>query len=411
LWSSMNTCQAFSSNTQHTFVIGRDGTYYAWGENDYGQLGMGKTSGAFDEPQKLESWHPSPVVCFAAGVGTSTILTRDGHAYSWGYNSYGQLGQGHKENCDTPTRICHDNHETDPFMQIVSGQYHSMGLTKSGKVFAWGRNEHGQVGHEGDDTPTPKRVPLEGTIVSLACGYGHSVALLEDGTTYLWGVNTYGQLGQGHTATQKSPQLLSIKGSPGNETRVAKISCGASHTAFITKDGDFWICGRNDNCELGSGDTNHYYEPLKIDLPKRALHVACGWGHNLVIVEDGSLYGWGDNTQFQVGTKDCENKRTPVQIQLPFRADVDSSRRQVIQIGVGYKHSMAMTSDGSFFTWGSHDGELDHNDTRYISRVDKLALQPPLLYSQTENLFPVFLLLLDFLRPGFLSNVYYSHTQ
>jgi len=166
------------------------------------------------------------------------------------------------------------------------------------------------------------------------------------------------------------------------------------------KDGSFWICGRNDNYELGSGDTEHRKTPIQIQFSKRILHVACGWGHNLVIDEDGALHGWGDNTQFQVGTKDCDNKKHPVEICLPFSEDKDTSGMQVIQVGVGYKHSMAMTSDGSYFCWGSHSGELDQNDTRYITKMEEVQLQPPLLYSQTEKLFPLYLLLLDFLRPG-----------
>jgi len=396
----MNAFQTFSSNTQHTSVIGREGSLYVWGENDYAQLGLGKTSDAVDRPQKLENWHTSPVVCFAAGVGTSAILTRDGHAYSWGYNSYGQLGHGHARACETPTRILHENYETDPFTMMVSGQYHSLGLTRTGKVFAWGRNEHGQIGHAGEDTSAPKRVSLNGTVVSLACGYGHSAVLLDDGSMYVWGVNTYGQLGLGHTTTQRTPQQLKLTGQPGQvETKVAKIACGASHTAFITKDGSMWVCGRNDNCELGSGDTDHRYKPTKIEFPKRILHVACGWGHNLAISEDGSLYGWGDNTQYQVGTRDCTNKTTPVEITLPVRDNEDTSKRRVIQIGTGYKHSMAMTNDGSFFAWGSHSGEQDHTDPKYITRMEDVALQPPLLYVQTERVFPKYLLLLEFLYP------------
>jgi len=394
----MNTCHTFSSNTQHTFVIGRDNSFYVWGENDYGQLGLGKASDAVSQPQKLEPWHPAPVVCFAAGVGTSMMLTRDGHTYSWGYNSYGQLGHGHQNACETPTRIRHDNYETDPFTTIASGQYHSLGLTKSGKVFAWGRNEHGQVGHAGSDTPAPKHIPLKGTVVALACGYGHSIALLEDGTMYVWGVNTYGQLGLGHTNTQKTPQHLSIKGAPGEDTRVAKIACGASHTAFITKDGSLWACGRNDNCELGSGDTAHSYVPTRISLPKRVHHVACGWGHSLAILEDGSLYGWGDNTQYQVTTKDSGNRSHPVEIELPSQKGEDNTKRQVIQIGVGYKHSMAMTNDGSYFNWGSHSGELDQSALQTILKSD-VSLQPPLLYAQTAKLFPLYLLMQDFLHP------------
>jgi len=223
--------------------------------------------------------------------------------------------------------------------------------------------------------------------------------LLENGTMYLWGVNTYGQLGFGHVETQKSPQFLKIQGGAHSDTRVAKVACGASHTAFVMKDGSFWICGRNDNSELGCGHTAHQYVPIKIEFDTRILHVACGWGHNLVIDEAGVLYGWGDNTQFQVGTKDHDNKISPVKIQLPFGDDEQAS--PVVQIGVGYKHSMAMTSDGSYFTWGSHDGELEDSDTRFITRLD-LALQPPLLYSQSEKLFPVYLLLLDFLRPNWV---------
>jgi len=174
-----------------TVALTNDGKIYAWGDNTFGQLGNG-TNTASSTPQLIDV----PGVTFtkiACGSGHVMALSSDGQLYAWGLNDYGQLGNGTTENAKTPQPITVSG---VAFADISCGEKHSMALASDGELYTFGRNNLGQLGLAGitDDKLVPTK--LNGiAFTRISAGNGYSLALGTDGHLYVWGDNSYGQLG------------------------------------------------------------------------------------------------------------------------------------------------------------------------------------------------------------------------
>ncbi|MHB1297821.1 MAG: RCC1 domain-containing protein [Gemmatimonadaceae bacterium] len=177
-----------------------DGDAYCWGVNDYGQLGDGEPP----EPGK-HSAAPSRVVGglrFASlGVGgTACGVTHDALAYCWGWNPYGQLGDGTTVNSSSPVRVAGNLR----WASLSVGNAHSCGLTTDGAAYCWGSNVRGQFGNGStEDASTPQLIAGAGTYVALATGGNHTCGLTAAGTARCWGQNNYGQVGDGTAGSDR----------------------------------------------------------------------------------------------------------------------------------------------------------------------------------------------------------------
>jgi alpha-tubulin suppressor-like RCC1 family protein len=192
--------KAIAAGALHSLALTEAGEVYAWGH-----LGFKYAEGRLVAIEE----HPTPeiveivgsfgrVKTIAAGAGYSLALTDMGYVYAWGENRYGQLGLGDREDCFTPERV------PGLFMvkDIAAGECHSLALTEDGTVYAWGDNRVGQLGlgdRETQNCLTPRIVGKLGgeKIKDIAAGNFHSLALTEAGEVYAWGLNEYGQLGLG----------------------------------------------------------------------------------------------------------------------------------------------------------------------------------------------------------------------
>ncbi len=133
-------------------------------------------------------------------------LVSDGTMKSWGYNSYGQLGDGSTTQRNTPVSVS----GISTAVAITAGVFHTLALLSDGTVKAWGRNNYGQLG---DGTTTSNGTPVSvseiSDAVAIAAGFEHTCALLSDGTVKAWGLNNYGQLGDGTTTDSSTPVSVS----------------------------------------------------------------------------------------------------------------------------------------------------------------------------------------------------------
>ncbi|MBP9489374.1 hypothetical protein KBE88_01255, partial [Candidatus Saccharibacteria bacterium] len=140
----------------------------------------------------------------SAGSGHSLALDSEGQIYAWGYNDYGQLGNGDTTSSNTPVKVDASGVLAGKTIsQISAGGAHSLALDSEGQIYAWGYNDYGQLGN-GDTTSsnTPVKVDASGvlagkTISQISAGGAHSLALDSEGQIYAWGYNDYGQLGNG----------------------------------------------------------------------------------------------------------------------------------------------------------------------------------------------------------------------
>uniref|UniRef100_A0A803WCS5 HECT-type E3 ubiquitin transferase n=1 Tax=Ficedula albicollis TaxID=59894 RepID=A0A803WCS5_FICAL len=183
------------------------GTFFTWGQNSYGQLGLGKECPSQASPQRVKSLDGIPLAQVAAGGAHSFALSLSGAVFGWGKNSSGQLGLSDERDRESP---CHVKLlRSQKVVYISCGEEHTAVLTKSGGVFTFGAGSCGQLGHDSmNDEVNPRRVlELMGSEVSqIACGRHHTLAFVpSSGMIYAFGCGTRGQLGTGHTCNVKCP--------------------------------------------------------------------------------------------------------------------------------------------------------------------------------------------------------------
>ena len=321
----------FAAGGYHSLALKADGSLYDWGYNAYGQLGDGTTT-----DQHGAELIGTGYVAIAAGNGDTLALKADGSLYAWGWNSFGQLGDG------TTT----DQHGAEQigtgYVAIAAGTFHTLALKTDGSLYAWGHNDHGQLG---DGTTTDRHDPeLIGTgYVAIAAGGYHSLALKADGTLYGWGDNTYGQLGDGTTTDQLSPESIG--------TGYAAVATGYLHSLALKADGSLYAWGENGDGQLGDGTTARQHNPKQIGTGYAAI--AAGSLYSLALKTDGSLYAWGNNDNGQLGDGTTTGQLSPESIGTDCAA-----------IAAGTSHSLALKTDGSLCAWGRNDfGQLGDGTT------------------------------------------------
>ena len=337
----------------HSLALRRDGRVLTWGYNGYGQLGDGTTS---SQSFPLLIAAPTTVRVLAAGENHSLALTADGHVWAWGYNGYGQLGDSSTTSRSLPVQVRDESSAPlTGIIAIAAGQYHSLALRADGTLWTWGYNGYGQLG-TGDTTSqsTAQRVrdangaEITG-IVRIAAGDNYNLALRADGKVLAWGYNGYGQLGDGSTATRYRP-VLAIDRDGAPLTAIAKLAAGRNHSLALTSGGEVLAWGYNGLGQLGDGSTTNRPRADRAfgatGFPLSAIRdLAAGRDHNLVIAGDGSVLSWGSNDTGQLGAH--------VQDYSPVAVSV-AGATAAVRVAAGSAHSLALRADGTLLAWGDN---------------------------------------------------------
>uniref|UniRef100_UPI00398E325E probable E3 ubiquitin-protein ligase HERC6 isoform X2 n=1 Tax=Pristiophorus japonicus TaxID=55135 RepID=UPI00398E325E len=214
----------------HTLALCENGSVFGWGAGTYGQLGNGDCQRIVSRPRRVEGFRV-PIVQITCGRYHSLALSRDSAVYSWGQNSYGQLGLG--EGIYTQLRPQRVTSLTGiPVAQIAAGGRHSFALSLSGAVFSWGKNDHGQLGlKDTENKVSPCRVKQlkKLNVTYISCGNQHTAVLTKDGNVFTCGEGSSGQLGLSATTDVTTFQKVEH-----NQGEVSQIACGSYHTiAYI----------------------------------------------------------------------------------------------------------------------------------------------------------------------------------
>jgi len=338
-------CQ-ISVGKEHAMALGEGGRLFTWGKNDFGQLGTGD-----EENRALPVYTELPYETYIAQVacgGNFTLgLTKRGELWSWGrfqasnfprlftdtwcngYESKGEMGlKGVK------------------LAQVRAGDQHMGVLSKEGKLFTWGYNDFGQLGwglhgegRVGQQKPNQVKGQIEGEqIIDFACGGGHTICCTKSCRVFAWGSNTNGQLG--HAMKQCFPEPVEIPlGDP-----VAKVRAGWQCSAYITESARPIICGgvRAEgptiaDCQKTGEDGEAAPE---LNMPKGGgpqaesgvmdmvsttgvevmtdvvTEAAVGEAHGLLVCYDGTIRGWGYNRQKQaIGDESEDTFVKPQQVE------------------------------------------------------------------------------------------------
>ena len=316
---------------------------YSWGYNSYGQLGDGTTgnnSSANSKNYPLRIAPGDDWTQISCGIETSFAIRSDGKLFTWGNNNRGQLGIS----TSTFSRTLPAQLGTDSWISVKACGESVKAIRSDGKLFAWGLNSQGQLG---DGTYLNKSTPTQiGTDNWTAIADGadfaeHSVAIRSDGKLFAWGRNFNGQLGDG---TNTDNITLTQIGT--NNWTAA--STGTFFTLAIRSDGKLFAWGNNSMGELGDGTNTNRNIPTQIGTANWTA-ISCGQSHSLAIRSDGKLFAWGLNSQGQLGDGTNTNKNTPTQIGTDNWTAVAGGRY----------HSLAVRSDGKLFAWGNNSaGQL-----------------------------------------------------
>ncbi|KAL0828586.1 hypothetical protein Bca101_052264 [Brassica carinata] len=183
-------------------------------------------------------------------------------------------------------------------------------------VCSWGRGEDGQLGHgDAEDRSSPTQLSAldEHQIVSVTCGADHTVTYSQSRLeVYSWGWGDFGRLGHGNSSDLFTP--LPIKALHG--VRIKQIACGDNHCLAVTMEGEVQSWGRNQNGQLGLGNTEDSLVPQKIQAFEgvRIKMVAAGAEHTAAVTEDGDLYGWGWGRYGNFGLGDRNDRLVPERV-------------------------------------------------------------------------------------------------
>ena len=223
----------------------------------------------------------------------SLALRDDGTVWAWGYNYYGQLGDGTRTTRYTAVQVSGLSRIT----AIAGGGNHSLALKNDGTVWAWGYNEYGQLGNGSATTRyTAAQVSGLSGITAIAGGGNHSLALKNDGTVWAWGYNEYGQLGDGSTTTRYT--AVQVSGLSG----ITAIVGEGTHSLALKSDGTVWACGLNDVGQLGDGtrETTRI-TAVRVSGVSDVTAIAGGYNHSLALRDNGTVWAWGYNEYGQLG--------------------------------------------------------------------------------------------------------------
>uniref|UniRef100_A0A4W4EWM4 HECT domain-containing protein n=1 Tax=Electrophorus electricus TaxID=8005 RepID=A0A4W4EWM4_ELEEL len=254
---------AVSCGESHTLALNDKGQVFAWGQATDGQLGLTNIEDCIRVPRTVKCLSEAHIVQVTCGYRHSLALSRKGQIFSWGQNRYGQLGLGKEGNgVSTPQVI--QSLLGIPFAQIAAGGAHSFGLTLSGAVFGWGRNKFGQLGLNDDKDrcfPSLLKTLRSQKVVYICCGEDHTAALTKEGGVFTFGAGGYGQLGHNTTNHEVNPRkVFELMGNV-----VTQIVCGRQHSlAFIPSSGKIDSFGLGGNGQLGTRSTCNRKSPAPV---------------------------------------------------------------------------------------------------------------------------------------------------
>ena len=307
----------------HTAAICEDGTLY-WCINNLGNQ--------LAEPELTDrySWTPAPLPAGATptklvcGNNHMAALCEDGTLYVFGCNAFGQLGLGDTKRDTkrswTPAPLPAGAKPT----HLACGGEHTAALCEDGTLFVCGHNYHGQLGlgdTKGRPSWTPTPLPVGAKPMQLSCGGNHTAALCEDGRLYVCGSNVFGQLGLGKYTVRWSLWTLAPLPTGAAPTQIA---CGVHHTAALCEDGTLYVCGINENGQLGLGDRSsrvlYSWTPAPPPAGAKPTYLACGLAHTAALCEDGTLYVCGANDEGQLGLGDTTDRSSWTPAPLPAGA-------------------------------------------------------------------------------------------
>ena len=337
---------------------------------------------------------------------SSLYIDENGQLYTFGNNSYGQLGVGEKRdendnliNYSTPQKIIiGDNKKVSQagFFSFFNSELSSAyAITQDGELYTWGYNEGNALGLDNKNSIiwTPQKVtfPNDEKVTKIEIGYSFdpnlisAIALTELGNVYVWGDNSENQLGLGNSFADQAeittPQLLNI-----DNQQIVDISNSGQMQA-LTANGELYMWGYNDSGEVGVNTFDKYITtPTKVTFDTNTSSQIASADTNTylsyAITKSGQLYAWGNNNQYSLANPNG-NSNTPLLINL----ESDSNETIMVEEAfVAFESSYAITTNGNFYSWGKNAyGQVGNESTSEVITPYKVDI----VSEQADNIQPI----------------------
>ncbi len=299
-----------------------NGTVETSGYNLHGELGDGSTTER-DVPELIPGLTGATAV--SEGSSQSFAVLSGGTVDGWGFNEHGELGDGETNSggcaCVASPKAVESvagEGALSGVVAISSGFYDTIALLSTGKVVAWGYNYYGELG-DGSTTESPRPVPVQGVggggelsgVVAISAGAYHNMALLSNGTVVTWGLNEHGELGDEATSQSDVPVAVKGVGGVGVLSGVAAISAGNFFSVALLSSGAVDAWGYNYRYELGNGTTAEAKTPIAVPGVSGVAAIGASAESALAALSAGTLEGWGYNEHGELGTDSNDEVKVP----------------------------------------------------------------------------------------------------
>jgi alpha-tubulin suppressor-like RCC1 family protein len=338
----------------HSLGLKTTGTLWVWGNNGYGQLGLGDNDNRITPSQVGTSSDWSIIT--AMGEHSASIKT-DNTLWVWGRNDNGELGLGGVASRDIPSQVG----TSSDWSKIACAMAHTISIKTNGTIWSCGTEMAGELGL-GDGVPFQTisnftQIGTDSDWFMPAVGETHSIALKTNGTIWAWGgrafgVGPYSQLGLGDIVNRNIPTQI------GTNSDWSTISAGEFYSVAIKNNRSIWAWGRNVEGQLGLGDTIERFTPsiIGIDLDWSFITASDSSAHTVAIKTNpaggGTLWSWGSNDYGQLGLGNNTAYRiTPTQIGI-------NSDWSTIDAGGAWNdpsnssYNLAIKTNRTLWVWG-----------------------------------------------------------
>ena len=336
-----------ASGANHTITLSDDGIVYSFGHNSYGQLGLGH----FDHVSV-----PTPIPKLlnikkvSCGHGFTFCIDNEGSIWSFGKNTAGQLGKGGTISGFMPHKI----HNIPPVLSVSCGFDHTLIITNDSTLWSCGNNEYGQLCLGNKEDQTIFKQTSYSDILNISLGSYHSLFQNYSGEIFACGCNTSGQLGLGHDNRQLTPILI-----PNVPSNIIQFVCGKFHNLFLDSEGNVFSSGENYYGQLGC-DQNVNLKVKQIPNIPPIKIISCSNSSSYLIDFEGNLWSFGDNRFGQLG-HDAIFCGTPTRIE-------DLKDIQQISYGCWGQHFLVKDSQNKIFVAGNNGyGQLGIDNNEHVS--------------------------------------------
>lgn len=294
--------RSVSSSRYHVLTVTDDGRVFSFGDGENGVLGHGDESHQL-VPRLVDALSTVCVASASAGDNHSLFVSAEGSMYSCGYGARGRLGHGDENSVYAPQRI-----EALRDVRIASasaGSFHSLAVSSDGRVFSFGRRNHGVLGlgDRSQDLCHPVVISALKDVraVRALAGLSHSLVVNDEGNVYSFGSGKSGQLGHGDRADQALPKLVDKL----TDIRVLSASAGHDYSILVCAEGIVYTCGAGSTGVLGHGDRQDQLLPRRVEALNnvRVVSASAGLCHALFAAADGAVLGTGDGNGGSRGMK------------------------------------------------------------------------------------------------------------